>query len=131
MVETRPSGSAPGTAADEPLSALDAKTRLSLREEIRGRPLSLREETRRLPLPVGITTVFVTCGQEALSTAGWCSARPRRTAPRPHAAEGAVLVVPLPPPVQPARGRTFARSLEEVGPGVLGDCPRRSEASGS
>ncbi|WP_405681074.1 ABC transporter ATP-binding protein [Streptomyces sp. NBC_01238] len=44
---------------DEPLSALDAKVRLSLREEI-----------RRLQLSLGITTVFVTHDQEeALSMA--------------------------------------------------------------
>ncbi len=44
---------------DEPLSALDAKVRLSLREEI-----------RRLQLDLGITTVFVTHDQEeALSMA--------------------------------------------------------------
>jgi putative spermidine/putrescine transport system ATP-binding protein len=44
---------------DEPLSALDAKVRLTLREEI-----------RRLQLSLGITTVFVTHDQEeALSTA--------------------------------------------------------------
>ncbi len=44
---------------DEPLSALDAKVRLSLREEI-----------RRLQLELGITTVFVTHDQEeALSMA--------------------------------------------------------------
>ncbi|WP_327236738.1 ABC transporter ATP-binding protein [Streptomyces sp. NBC_01317] len=44
---------------DEPLSALDAKVRLSLREEI-----------RRLQLSLGITTIFVTHDQEeALSMA--------------------------------------------------------------
>jgi putative spermidine/putrescine transport system ATP-binding protein len=44
---------------DEPLSALDAKVRVSLREEI-----------RRLQLELGITTLFVTHDQEeALSTA--------------------------------------------------------------
>ncbi|PBC82682.1 MULTISPECIES: ABC transporter ATP-binding protein [unclassified Streptomyces] len=44
---------------DEPLSALDAKVRLSLREEI-----------RRIQLELGITTVFVTHDQEeALSVA--------------------------------------------------------------
>ncbi|MFF0444953.1 ABC transporter ATP-binding protein [Streptomyces sp. NPDC004609] len=44
---------------DEPLSALDAKVRLSLREEI-----------RRLQLTLGITTIFVTHDQEeALSMA--------------------------------------------------------------
>ncbi|OEV14255.1 spermidine/putrescine ABC transporter ATP-binding protein, partial [Streptomyces nanshensis] len=44
---------------DEPLSALDAKVRLQLREEI-----------RRLQLELGITTVFVTHDQEeALSMA--------------------------------------------------------------
>ncbi|KQX56152.1 MULTISPECIES: ABC transporter ATP-binding protein [unclassified Streptomyces] len=44
---------------DEPLSALDAKVRLSLREEI-----------RRLQLSLGVTTVFVTHDQEeALSMA--------------------------------------------------------------
>lgn len=39
----------------------------------------------------------------------------------------AVPVVPSLLPVEPARGRTFARSLEEVGLGVLGDCPRRPD----
>ncbi len=39
----------------------------------------------------------------------------------------AVPVVPSPLPVQPARGRTFARSLEEVGLGVPGDCLRRPD----
>ncbi len=48
-----------------------------------------------------------------------------------HAAGCAVLVVPSLLPVDPARGRTFARSLEEVDPGVLSDCLRRPEASGS
>ncbi|MET9767269.1 hypothetical protein [Streptomyces sp. NPDC006415] len=48
-----------------------------------------------------------------------------------HAAACAVLVVPSPPPVDPARGRAFARSLEEADPGVLSDCLRRPEASGS
>lgn len=44
---------------DEPLSALDAKVRVALREEI-----------RRLQLELGITTLFVTHDQEeALSTA--------------------------------------------------------------
>ncbi|MEV5579725.1 HAD family phosphatase [Streptomyces parvus] len=48
-----------------------------------------------------------------------------------HAAGCAVLVVPSLLPVDPARGRTFARSLEEVDLGVLSDCLRRPEASGS
>lgn len=48
-----------------------------------------------------------------------------------HAAGCAVLVVPLLLPVDPARGRAFARSLEEVDLGVLSDCLRRPEASGS
>ncbi|WP_235495197.1 MULTISPECIES: HAD family phosphatase [Streptomyces] len=48
-----------------------------------------------------------------------------------HAAGCGVLVVPSLLPVQPARGRTFARSLEEVDHGVLRDCLRRPEASGS
>ncbi|WP_245647087.1 hypothetical protein [Microtetraspora niveoalba] len=44
---------------DEPLSALDAKVRVALREEI-----------RRLQLSLGITTIFVTHDQEeALSIA--------------------------------------------------------------
>ncbi|WP_257134574.1 hypothetical protein [Streptomyces sp. ms115] len=42
-----------------------------------------------------------------------------------------VLVVPSLLPVDSARGRTFARSLEEVDLGVLSDCLRRPEASGS
>ncbi|MEW2211427.1 HAD family hydrolase [Streptomyces globisporus] len=48
-----------------------------------------------------------------------------------HAAGCAVLVVPLLLPVDPARGRASARSLEEVDLGVLSDCLRRPEASGS
>ncbi|MFQ6851786.1 HAD family phosphatase [Streptomyces sp. 35M1] len=48
-----------------------------------------------------------------------------------HAAGCAVLVVPSLLPVGPARGRTFALSLEEVDLGVLSDCLRRPEASGS
>ncbi|WP_406140300.1 HAD family phosphatase [Streptomyces anulatus] len=44
-----------------------------------------------------------------------------------HAAGCAVLVVPSLLPVEPARGRTFARSLEEVDLGVLGDCLRRPD----
>ncbi|MFJ2025030.1 HAD family hydrolase [Streptomyces sp. NPDC087897] len=48
-----------------------------------------------------------------------------------HAAGCAVLVVPSLLPVRPARGRTFARSLEEVDSGVLAECLRRPEASGS
>ncbi|MEU8593562.1 HAD family hydrolase [Streptomyces globisporus] len=48
-----------------------------------------------------------------------------------HAAGCAVLVVPSLLPVDPARGRAFARSLEEVDLGVLSDCLRRPEASGS
>ncbi|MFE7142724.1 hypothetical protein ACFVAG_33740, partial [Streptomyces sp. NPDC057644] len=57
----------------------------------------------------------------------------RTTAPTAsaHAAACAVLVAPSPPPVDPARGTTFARSLEEADPGVLSDCLRRPEASGS
>lgn len=42
------------------------------------------------------------------------------------AAGCAVLVVPSLLPVAPGRGRTFARSLEEVDLGVLSDCLRRS-----
>ncbi|MEU1170343.1 HAD family hydrolase [Streptomyces microflavus] len=41
------------------------------------------------------------------------------------AAGCAVLVVPSLLPVAPGRGRTFARSLEEVDLGVLSDCLRR------
>ncbi|MFF6893292.1 HAD family hydrolase [Streptomyces microflavus] len=41
------------------------------------------------------------------------------------AAGCAVLVVPSLLPVAPGRGRTFARSLEEVNLGVLSDCLRR------
>ncbi|MET8839889.1 HAD family hydrolase [Streptomyces rubiginosohelvolus] len=48
-----------------------------------------------------------------------------------HAAGRAVLVVPSLLPVDPARGRTFDRSLEEVDLGVLSECLRRPEASGS
>ncbi|MFJ3324832.1 HAD family hydrolase [Streptomyces griseus] len=44
-----------------------------------------------------------------------------------HAAGCAVLVVPSLLPVEPARGRTFARSLEEVDLGVLSDCLRRPD----
>ncbi|MFF8502017.1 HAD family hydrolase [Streptomyces anulatus] len=44
-----------------------------------------------------------------------------------HAAGCALLVVPSLLPVEPARGRTFARSLEEVDLGVLGDCLRRPD----
>jgi putative spermidine/putrescine transport system ATP-binding protein len=61
---------------DEPLSALDAKVRLQLRDEI-----------RRIQQESGITTLFVTHDQEeALSMAdrvavmragSWSSARPR------------------------------------------------------
>ncbi|MFE2289905.1 HAD family hydrolase [Streptomyces sp. NPDC059452] len=47
------------------------------------------------------------------------------------AAGCAVLVVPSLLPVAPGRGRTFARSLEEVDLGVLSDCLRRPEASES
>ncbi|MFF2221946.1 hypothetical protein ACFVV7_01380 [Streptomyces globisporus] len=55
-----------------------------------------------------------------------------RTAPlSAHAAGCAVLVVPSLLPVDPARGRAFARSLEEVDLGVLSDCLRRPGASGS
>ncbi|MFE9699331.1 HAD family hydrolase [Streptomyces sp. NPDC006270] len=48
-----------------------------------------------------------------------------------HAAGCAVLVVPSLLTVEPARGRTFARSLEEVDLGVLSDCLRTSETSES
>ncbi|MFD5203233.1 HAD family hydrolase [Streptomyces sp. NPDC058375] len=48
-----------------------------------------------------------------------------------HAAGGAVLIVPSLLAAEPARGRTFARSLEEVDLGVLSDRLRRPEASGS
>ena len=59
---------------DEPLSALDAKVRVQLREEI-----------RRIQLELGITTLYVTHDQEeALS-----DLRPRRGhARRPHRAGG-------------------------------------------
>lgn len=43
------------------------------------------------------------------------------------AAGCAVLVVPSLLPVAPGRGRTFARSLEEVDLGVLSDCLRRPD----
>ena len=64
---------------DEPLSALDAKVRTQLRDEI-----------RRIQLEVGTTTLFVTHDQEeALAVAdrvGVMSRRPARAARRPRRA---------------------------------------------